>query len=276
MVTRRLAWSLFLLALLLSFPVFVVEAKEPCSTATLNGTYGISIQFTVIAQLPHLPAPPFPAVESGIATFDGAGNVSVAYTLSLDGVVVPGSGTGTYTVNPDCTYSDEVATSSGSTVHHAGSITGLALVQQVNFIYTDAWLIGGGTFKKILPSGCSLATLKGTYGALEQGTIVAQLPGFPPPPVPFAISGIVTFDGAGNLSGVATASFGGATMSGPFKGTYTVNPDCTDSDEFTTSFGVFHHAGTITGWAGGILGEVQYIYTDPGVVASGTLKKRWP
>ncbi len=51
---------------------------------------------------------------------------------------------------------------------------------------------------------CSNATLKGAYGVLDQGTFVGQFPGFPPPPFPVAISGILTYDGAGHFSGPIT------------------------------------------------------------------------
>lgn len=119
---------------------------------------------------------------------------------------------------------------------------------------------------------CSLATLKGTYAKFEHGTIIAQLPGFPPPPVLTASVVIVTYDGAGNASGRFTGTFNGVVFSGTGTSTYTVNGDCTYSEEITIGDGfVSHVAGTVTG--AGIHQEVQFIYTDSWLVSFGTIKK---
>lgn len=119
---------------------------------------------------------------------------------------------------------------------------------------------------------CSLETLEGTYGDFEQGTVLAPFPGFPPPPFPVVLSGIVTYDGAGHISATYTASFGGMILPATATGKYIVKPDCTYSDTITEPNGPGgHHVGTITGE--GMLQEVHFVYTDPWLVASGTLKK---
>ena len=123
---------------------------------------------------------------------------------------------------------------------------------------------------------CSLATLKGAYGGLDEGTVVVQLPGFPTPPFQEALTQIVTYDGAGHFSGVGVAaSFGGLIVPGPipFTGTYTVSRDCIYTDEWVIpGVGNFHHAGTITGQ--GRFQEIRYIDTDDGIIGTGTAKKR--
>ncbi len=76
---------------------------------------------------------------------------------------------------------------------------------------------------------CSLATLKGAYGGLDQATVVGQLPGFPPPPFQSTLAQIVTYDGAGHFSGIGVAAtFGTLVIPGPvpFGGTYTVTREC--------------------------------------------------
>lgn len=75
--------------------------------------------------------------------------------------------------------------------------------------------------------GCSVANLNGTYAVDRQGTIVAQLPGLPPPPAPFGEATIAHFNGAGTFFGRATVNIGGAVANPAFTGTYTVNSDCT-------------------------------------------------
>ena len=68
--------------------------------------------------------------------------------------------------------------------------------------------------------GCSLRTLKGTWGFVFQGTII----GFGP----IAIVGIATFDGAGNWSRNERAVVNGNVLPHEvITGTYTVNDTCT-------------------------------------------------
>jgi hypothetical protein len=117
--------------------------------------------------------------------------------------------------------------------------------------------------------GCSTKSLSGSFGFVEQGTL---LPPAAPAPVPFTNSGIVTLDGKGNISGTFTRNAGGSTASGTFSGTYTVNADCTTSVDFTTSTMLhLHQVGTITGDL--ILQEVHYIYTDAFLVATGAARR---
>jgi hypothetical protein len=81
-----------------------------------------------------------------------------------------------------------------------------------------------------------------------QGTIVAQIPNLPPPPFPFAETGIVTFDRAGKLSGKTTVSFSGFVVQPTFTGTYTVNSDCTGSFTVQSSIGItLHHDVVVIG-----------------------------
>lgn len=62
---------------------------------------------------------------------------------------MPGTATGTYTVNPDCSYSDEITPSGGGPVsHHAGAITGAGVFQEFHAIYKDNWVVALGTAKK--------------------------------------------------------------------------------------------------------------------------------
>lgn len=129
-------------------------------------------------------------------------------------------------------------------------------------------------------AGCSLASLKGPYALERQGTIVAQLPGFPVPPAPFGEVLIATFNGAGSFSGTATANVGGVVLnSAPFTGTYTVNPDCTGTDTVFTSVGVTLHNSIVV-----IGGGERFISTEtdplqsfrPGGKDWGTNRRRLP
>jgi len=275
MSTKKLGWFLLLVVTLLSLPSLGAANdegwSEKCSVATLKGTYGDLEQGTVVVQLPGFPPPPFPVALSGLVIFDGAGNVSATMTADFDGISMPGTATGTYAVNPDCTYSDTII-SSGFLGHHAGTITGAGLLRQLNAMYTDPWLVGWGTLKKTPPWGCSSGTLRGKYGLFGQGTITAQMPGLPTPPFPVAHSGIFTANGAGALSGNDTINMDGKAIPDEFTGADTINPDCTISSVITTSLGVIHEWGTITGE--GMFQEVNKIVTDPGWVFVETAKKQ--
>ena len=289
MSKRRITWSLLSVATLFPFLAPMGKARGQdlrdevttanawrmtCSLDTLKGTYGTLEEGTVLGQIPGFPPPPFSAAISGIKSFDGAGNFSGTFTASFNGVIVPGTITGTYTVSPDCTYSDEfTASPPGLVFHHAGTITGEGTFREVDFIYTDAGVLAFGTFRKAAPKPCSLATLKGTYALFGHGTVTGSIPGFPPPPLLFAHTGILNFDGKGGLSGESTEDFDSATMPETYTGTYIVNPDCSATATINTSLGlVIHEAGTITGE--GNFEELHNIITNAGwVVADGAKKQ---
>jgi hypothetical protein len=279
MTIRKLGWTLFVIALLVSLPAvgLATDKATPgtCSLATLKGTYGVWEQGTIVGQLPSLPPPPFPWASSALPTYDGAGSFSGSFTASFDGAIVPGTFTGKYQVNADCTYSDQFTPLPGLVIQHKGTITGRGMFQGINYIHTEAGVVASGTFKKTPAWGCSLATLHGTYAVFGQGTDIAvTLPGLPAPPFPWADGGgIITFDGKGNFSGQTTEDADGVTIPDTFTGTYTVNPDCTTSAVINTSLGlVLHETGTITGVDESK--EVHNIMTDAGWVYAETLKKQ--
>jgi len=271
MIIRRLAWLLILGALLVSLPVLAATDEfvpGKCSQAMLKGRYGVIEQATVLAPLPGAPAPPFAAVNSVLANYDGAGNVSGTYTSSFGGLIVPGTFSGTYTVASDCTYTDQLTSPQlGLVAHHTGTITaGL----QVNAMYTDSMMVGWGTGKRIPAGGCSPATLQGAYGLQGQGTVYGATPGLPPPPFPGAHIGVLTADGAGNMTGSDTMMLDGVVMPDIFTVAYTVRPNCAYTSTITTSIGVFHETGVITGT--GKLLEINKIMTDPGMVWVDTVR----
>jgi hypothetical protein len=74
-------------------------------------------------------------------------------------------------------------------------------------------------------SGCSAATIKGSYGFVFSGYGNKVIG---PPTFPFGGAGLITFDGMRSFSGSYANSFNGDSFTGiPATGTYTVNPDCT-------------------------------------------------
>ena len=84
-------------------------------------------------------------------------------------------------------------------------------------------------------SGCSNATLKGSYGLHATGTVLSgSLTG------PLAFVGTLTFDGAGQLTGslsqrLSAGSAATTLIKVPYTGTYSVNADCTVEDTWTNT-----------------------------------------
>src|SRR5271165_1005421 len=114
---------------------------------------------------------------------------------------------------------------------------------------------------------CSNATLHGSFGYTSTGTLLASIPGLPPPLAgPFAEVGRQTFDGKGNTDATATLSANGNIVKVTIAGAYTVNPDCTGTMTLNVSpLGAIVHADLVIGGDGA---ELRAIVSDSGVVES--------
>jgi hypothetical protein len=115
---------------------------------------------------------------------------------------------------------------------------------------------------------CGVSTLKGSYSFNAQGFTVAGSPVPAPLQGPFASGGIATYDGRGNVTLAATASFNGLSQTlPPVKGTYQVNKDCT----FTSKL---ENGATFFAAIVGNAAELYVLQTNPGVIASGIAVNR--
>ena len=77
------------------------DREKPCSNHTLDGDYGFTIE-----GLLGVPGPGIQVRGVVLQHFDGKGNVTQVDHVVIDGMAPPDEwrpGTGTYTVNPDCT-----------------------------------------------------------------------------------------------------------------------------------------------------------------------------
>jgi hypothetical protein len=102
---RTLTMASFLMLALVAAPA--ARANQRCSDATLSGTYSDQDTGTIVG------VGPFAAVN--VDSFDGRGNMTIRGVSSVNGSVSPGTETGTYQVNPDCTGTYTVKDSSGDT-----------------------------------------------------------------------------------------------------------------------------------------------------------------
>jgi len=131
---------------------------------------------------------------------------------------------------------------------------------------------------------CSNATLKGSFGYTSTGTILPAFFGLPdtydpfaPPAGPFAEVGRQTFDGNGDTEYTATISNNGApTPDLAFKGTYSVNKDCTGSMTLSTTprdpFTATIHIYFVIDAEGS---EIRALVTDQHLVESRVYKKQF-
>jgi len=123
---------------------------------------------------------------------------------------------------------------------------------------------------------CSNASLQGSFGYTSTGTLLASIPGLPPPLAgPFAEVGRQTFDGKGNTDATATLSANGNIQAVTIAGTYTVNPDCTGTMTLNVSpLGVISHLDFVIVDDGAGL---RAIVTDSGgFVESRVYSKQFP
>ncbi len=259
--------SLLLLAATVAAQENPVTDLNSCSVATLNGRYGVWEQGTIV------PAPaesPVPTVLAALATYDGAGNLSGTFKASLGGLTVPGTFSGTYTVDPECTYTETFVANppGGAPLHVSGVITGHGTFREIHYIYTDLGRVISGVAKKTPPGGCSLTTLQGKYAVFGNGTIL--IPGQSPLPVNHV--GPFSADGRGHISGAEDLSLGGMALQDTFTAEATVDPECTVTLVITDSTGlVVHEWGTLTGE--GRFQEYHAIVTDLGWVFAESFKK---
>ncbi len=94
-----------------------------CSNAIIKGAYAIDRTGWLLTG--SGPAQYVPYGEIGIGHYDGAGNISGTVTVNVDGHVTEDLPfTGTYTVNPDCTGTNEITPQGSSTLHNSFVVFG--------------------------------------------------------------------------------------------------------------------------------------------------------
>lgn len=90
-----------------------MPAATGCTLATLTGGYGASLTGVQVTGTGNVNV-----AVVGRLVADGAGNItSMNGTVSLAGIIVPASGSGTYTLGPVCTGTATLNTSVIPTVH---------------------------------------------------------------------------------------------------------------------------------------------------------------
>jgi hypothetical protein len=126
LLTLGVLAALLVLTTVSKHAVPVAHAQGGCGVGTLTGTYAVSAPGFIFPGN-GIKGAEVPLAAVGTFTFDGAGNWSAAYTLAINGEIIPGViASGTYTVDSDCT----------------GTMTFVAGGHTPNF---NMVIIGGGT-----------------------------------------------------------------------------------------------------------------------------------
>jgi hypothetical protein len=217
--------------------------SQPCSNASLQGTYGFHGFATIVSPSG---GPNTPRAIMGIFTMDGHGGATGAVTLDDNGVILfpppypnplPPPTPSTYIVNADCTGTLFTLASGAGTSVMIVVVDGGKEFYQMRISPSNIILFG--TTKKVSSSDnggnqqCSNASLQGTYGFQAFATVVS--PGSPG--TPRALMGVFTLDGHGGWTANLTLDDNGTILSRPNEGgTYIVNADCTGT-LFPTSGG---------------------------------------
>ena len=116
----------------------IVHASGVCSNSSLRGTFGFQFNGTIIGL--------GPIGGVGVATFDGAGNFTQTDNVSINGfpAIVNRSGSGTYTVNADCTGTQTLNTG-GLVLHNIFVIVG----KEAFSVQTDAGAVITGVSRPV-------------------------------------------------------------------------------------------------------------------------------
>jgi hypothetical protein len=132
-------------------------------------------------------------------------------------------------------------------------------------VLTCGLLLCGVAASAAEPQACGVQTLNGTFGYHYKGTLARS-----DALDRLAAVGLVTFSGAGKLTGADTYSLGGKIERRKYEGTYTVKPDCTGSATFETAprptrtdFVVLDDAN-----------ELQFTLADEGTSTLGIAKRQ--
>jgi uncharacterized protein (TIGR03437 family) len=191
--------------------------SQACSASTLTGTYALSFNGRGIssagATTGYLQA-------NGTAIFDGNGNVTLSGTNNSDqGLGKAFNSTGTYTLASNCS-----GTISFNGPAEAVSAALVAFNAGKNFAFTDAekkYVYSASGFN-VRPVACGTATLSGPYTYNSTGLTLsgATINGTADE------SGLLQFDGNGNVTDAYTLYSPGKSTNLTATGTYTVTSGC--------------------------------------------------
>jgi hypothetical protein len=250
-------------ACLLAIALAMTVAAQPqigggtCNSGTLNGTYSLTLSGRSLSS-----STAFTNVQQGVgtATFDGLSAVTFKLTNNTNKAVgVAATQSGTYSLQSNCIGVINITTGDTATYVLGAYNNGVSyFITGQDGTYS---LIGSGN---TMPASCTTSTFNGTYSfngngfTLSSSSIVGG----------DYVSGLMTFDGAGNVSTSAYVSINGSTAQVTTKGTYTVSAACTATGTYTDASGATYSlAYTITSANGAfiaVIGNSSNIFSVSG------------
>ncbi len=200
---------------------------QTCGNSSLNGTYSLTMGGRALTAGGSF-AGSFQA--DGTAAFDGQGKVTFTGTSNTN--TAQGKQftySGSYTVGSNCAGTMTLTTGSTATFNLVTWSNGI----QFNVTGADATYVYSASGSSTRPAACVTATLSGEYeydasGFMLTGT--AQTGAADE-------TGVLQFDGQGNITASATISQTGAQTAYTATGTYAVTPNCLGTATLTDSTG---------------------------------------
>ncbi len=182
-----------------------------CNSSSLNGTYAVTLNGRQVASTGFTKV----LQSLGSVTFDGQSKATFNTTVNTNQTFGTASTvSATYTVQANC---------SGTLTAGPATYTISIYNQGKNFVLSGQdgtyALAGGGSTP---PSMCTTSSLSGSYAVNGNGFSLtgAVITGV------IDVTGLATFDGAGNLTVVATLSSAAVSLPTNSTGTYTISASC--------------------------------------------------
>jgi hypothetical protein len=188
-----------------------------CTQGSLRGSYGYVLQGL---QFPSPPSPVGvgPVAAAGLIVFDGEGGLTARDTVDNPGTVGHRTGTGTYTVDSDCTGSAALGGDFGGLSFYFAIVS---RGREFAFLVTNPGTVQPGIAMATGDEECTLASFKGTYANTRRDDVAPF----------FSVAGagleVAYVDGNGNLFFPPVTQTRNGVFSHPTAtGTYTVSSNC--------------------------------------------------
>ncbi|MDQ6884310.1 MAG: hypothetical protein M3077_08775 [Candidatus Dormibacteraeota bacterium] len=129
------------------------SADQRCSNQTIKGDYG-ALVYGSVHQPPGSPNEAGDIAGVGRSHQDGRGHLTVADVASFNGFVQDRTGTGTYTVNPDCTGEATITITGEPNPLHIHLVI-VSSGEHVYFVARDPGSVIHGTLTRMSEKGAN-------------------------------------------------------------------------------------------------------------------------
>ena len=223
---------------------------QPCSQATVRGTWGFQGRGMAMVSLPGVAtAQSVPFVALGTLKVDYQGRYTAHGTASAGGQIQEADWSGSIEVNPDCTATD---TYNYGSIPSADRFVILDNGTQMRALPTKFYagpVAATYSFRRISwgEPRCTSRMVRGVYGGSSEGDYMFPVAGQPQPVLtPFTAISSMTLspDGSGTIATTASRAGSVADVQWPDV-SMTVNPDCTAILKRTMQYSGQTVAGTV-------------------------------